>query len=287
MARGVVFDIQRFSTHDGPGIRTTVFLKGCPLDCVWCHNPESKRFEPELLYTPMLCIGCGSCVERCPESAHAMVDGAHVFDRSRCRACLSCVTTCHAQALETTGREMTSGAMLAEVEKDRVFFQESGGGLTMSGGEPTAQIGFTLEVVSRAKAAGLTTCLETCGFGRPVDFLSLVPHVDLFLWDLKDTDEIRHLANTGVPLRPILENLRTVDRAGGVTILRCIMVPGVNVDDDHLRRIGAVRDELANCLGVELLEYHPLGAAKQERLGRPRSRAQRLHRPVFTTSYNP
>ncbi len=267
MASGLVSDIQRFCTHDGPGIRTTVFLKGCPLDCFWCHNPESKSFAPGLLYTAYLCIACGYCVECCPEQAHSLVNEEHHFDRSRCRECLVCAAECYTGALERVGREMTAAQVLAVAEKDRAFYEESGGGLTLSGGEPVAQPEFALEICSLARAAGISVCIETCGFGPSERFLSLVPNVDLFLWDIKDTVEARHLTNTGGAFAPILDNLRAVDRAGGRAILRCVLIPGVNLNQQHLDGVAAVFGLLTNCGGIELLAYHPLGAAKLERLG--------------------
>ena len=267
--KGLVFDIQRFCVHDGPGIRTTVFLKGCPLDCAWCHNPESKASQPELFYTPHLCIGCGRCVDECPCGAQAMIDGRHAFDRSRCNVCLKCVDKCPTRALEAAGREMTVEEVIAEVERDRVFYEQSGGGITISGGEPMAQFEFTRELLGAAKQAGLHTCIETSGVGPAARCVEIVPLVDLFYWDIKDTDPARHLANTGAALEPILANLRAVDEAGGATFLRCIMLAGVNMTRDHLDGIIEVYRSLSNCRGVELLEYHRLGNSKLERLGIP------------------
>ena len=271
MSSALVFDIQRFCTHDGPGIRTTVFLKGCPLDCIWCHNPEAKSFANELFYTPKLCIGCGYCIANCPEKAHKIVENVHIFDRSACRACLACTAGCNAGALEPVAREMSVAEVLGEVEKDRAFYDESGGGLTISGGEPTSRIEFVLELASQAKASGISTTIETCGFGPTERFVSMIPYIDLFLWDIKDTDSARHLANTGAPLDPILHNLREVDRAGGKSILRCLLLQGVNLEQTHLDRIAAIYSDLSNCKGIELLSYHPLGGSKQERLGSKQS----------------
>lgn len=262
---GTIFDIQRFCTHDGPGIRTVVFLKGCPLDCAWCHNPESKHRRRELFHTPRLCIGCGKCVALCPEGAHRMTEERHVFDRAMCRECMTCAEGCYARALEVAGREMTAEDVIAEVEKDRVFYEESGGGMTLSGGEPLYQFEFTRAILQGA--GGLHTCVETCGFGPSRHFLEIVPLVDLLLWDVKDTDEARHEANTGVPLAPILDNLRAVDEAGGVTILRCLLIDGVNLDERHLDRVAGIHRSLRNCRGIELLRYHALGESKHARLG--------------------
>ncbi len=276
MASALVFNIQRFCTHDGPGIRTTVFLKGCPLDCFWCHNPEAKSFAHELFYTPQICIGCGYCVVNCPEGAHKMVDNVHIFTRSACHACLSCTVGCNSRALESVAQEMSAAEVLTEVEKDRAFYEESGGGLTISGGEPTSRIAFVLELASQAQACGISTAIETCGFGQIKNFVSLIPFVNLFLWDIKDTDEERHLANTGAPLEPILRNLKEIDKAGGKTILRCLLLEGINLGEAHLARIAAIFSELSNCRGIELLEYHPLGGSKLERLGLPEQPPLRL-----------
>lgn len=269
MTTGVIFDIQRFCTHDGPGIRTVVFLKGCPLNCAWCHNPESKIMAKQLFYTPTQCIGCGGCALVCPQHAHSMVDGGHIFDRTKCTACLKCVEVCNARALEAAGKDYTVEQALAEVEKDRVFYDESGGGMTISGGEPMLQFEFTSELLRQAKAVGISTAIETSGCGQAERFLDLIPHVDLFLWDVKDTDEQRHQEFTGRPIGPIIENLKSVDAAGGGVLMRCLIVEGVNTTREHLDGIARIYSELHNTEGVELLEYHALGESKRSRLGLP------------------
>lgn len=267
---GLVFDIQRFCTHDGPGIRTTVFFKGCPLDCKWCHNPESKSLHPELFYNPTFCIACGRCADVCAARAHSIDDGCHVFDRSRCQLCMACTDACPALALETTGKGMTVEQVLAEVEKDRVFYEESDGGMTLSGGEPMLQFEFTRDLLAAARSAGLHTCVETSGFGATDEYLEIAPLVDLFLWDIKDTDPDRHRANTGAALDPILHNLSAIDQAGAISILRCIVLNGINLNEQHLDRLIEIRDGLKHCTKIELLPYHSLGDSKHERLGRLR-----------------
>ena len=265
---GLIFDIQRFCIHDGPGIRTTVFLKGCPLACLWCHNPESQTTEKELFYTPALCIGCGGCVAACPHGIHSVVDQAHVMDRSRCTLCFRCVDACPTAALESVGREVTVEDVMAEVERDRVFYEQSDGGMTVSGGEPLAQAGFTNALLDAAHGAGFHTCAETCGLASEEAVLDMARRTDLLLWDLKDTDADRHMRNTGGPLETVLSNLTVVDREGHETLLRCILVEGVNLEVEHLDGIATVWAALSHSRGVELLPYHALGRSKLERLGR-------------------
>lgn len=264
---GTVFDIQRFSIHDGPGIRTNVFFKGCPLRCLWCHNPESYLRARQLQYNPVLCIGCGSCFTRCPAGAHVTVDGGHQILRDRCRSCFACVEECYARALEAVGGEMTSEEVLSEVLKDRPFYEQSGGGMTLSGGEPFAQPAFALDLLRQAKAAGLHTCVETCGFGRSEDFLAAVPLVDLFLFDYKETDPDLHREFTGQASDGILANLRLIDAKGAKIVLRCPLVPGYNLREAHLAGIADLSRSLRGCEAVELMGYHRLGDSKVDRLG--------------------
>ena len=264
---GRIFDIQRFCTHDGPGIRTVVFLKGCPLHCPWCHNPESISPRKQLFYTPDLCIGCGKCVEVCPEGAQQMQDGVHVFNRSNCRLCLQCAEVCCTGALETAGRDVTAEEALAEAARDRVFYEESGGGLTLSGGEPMWQMEFTREILSLARREGINTCVETSGWGAAEDFEQIAPDTDIFLWDVKGTGAGRLKEMTGADLEQALANLRTVDGMGIPSVLRCIMLKGLNSSGQHWERIAGICRSLKHCQRVDVLPFHRLGASKHQRLG--------------------
>lgn len=268
MPSGIVFDLQRASFHDGPGLRTTVFLKGCPLRCAWCHNPESQSLRPQLGYTAEQCISCQSCVDACASGVHRFdAGGRHGVAWDTCRATGACVRTCPSGALQLFGSRQEVDEILAIVLRDRAYYESSGGGLTLSGGEPTVQIDFAEALLREARARGLHTCVETCGFGRREDYARLLGCTDLFLFDFKASDEARHLAYTGAPLAPVLANLRWLAAQGARILLRCPIVPGCNDDLDHFRAIARLRSELP-LEGVELLPYHDSGVAKYGRIGR-------------------
>ena len=261
-----VTEIQRFCMHDGPGIRTTVFLKGCPLSCAWCHNPETQKREREILFYPKKCVACGQCHAVCPRGAHTVTE-EHSFDRSVCLRCGECTVECPTAALEICGREMTVSEILGEVQRDAAFYGENGG-LTLSGGEPFLHGEAAVALLSAAKARGLHTAVETSGYADPAVLMAAVPYVDLFLWDLKDTDGERHRRYTGVTNERILENLRLVDRLGARVRLRAILVKGVNTETAHYRRLAEIAGTLRSSEGVEFIPYHAYAGTKAVFIGK-------------------
>lgn len=261
-----VLKIQRFSTHDGPGIRTTVFLQGCPLHCVWCHNPESQSCSLGFFFQETNCIQCGKCAEVCPKSLHYWENGRHNVDRKHCVQCMKCTIVCPAKALEPISVKMGIDEILCMIEKDRSFYGNTGG-LTLSGGEPLMWQKESIELCMAAKERNIGTAVETCGYFHSDNLPKLVENVDLFLWDLKDTDTNRHKENTGVYNDVILENLMEVDRLGGETVLRCIMLNGGNVNEAHFKEIAKIFSSLRHCRGVEIFSYHHYGESKYAALG--------------------
>ena len=266
--KGLIFDIKRFAIHDGPGIRTAFFLKGCPLRCLWCHNPEGIAPEPEIFYDPQFCIRCGACAKACPAGAHSVSAGDHVYNRELCRGCGACARRCPSQALRRVGREVTAAELIEIALRDRPFYERSGGGITLSGGEPMMQAAFVLEVLSAARAERLHTCMDTSGFAPWPDFARVLDCVDLFLYDVKDTDARRHRDNTGVDPGLILDNLRRLDEAGANLTLRCPVIPGVNDNEEHLRELFRLWKSLRSAPVVEILPHHRMGEAKRERIGK-------------------
>lgn len=262
-----VFNIQRFSVNDGPGIRTAVFFKGCPLNCLWCHNPESKSSAPELSFNPDKCVGCGNCLSLCPGQVHSASDGEHRIDRTKCRLCRACADYC-AGALEVVGRDMTVEEVLKEVLRDLPFYRSSGGGLTVTGGEPMLQVPFLPELLKAAQEKGVSCCVETCGFAPWERFEMTLPYVDLFLYDVKETEPARHRADTGVDNALILDNLRRLDEAGARIVLRCPIIPGFNDREEHFYAISCLANSLNNVERVDVEPYHPLGKSKSLHIGR-------------------
>jgi len=265
---GLIFDVKRYAIHDGPGIRTTVFFKGCPLSCWWCHNPEGQSFEPELMTWPDRCVGCKTCVSVCPNSAVSAVNGSIFTDRSRCKACGVCAEKCPANAREIVGKRISVDELTREVKKDLPFYEESGGGVTVSGGEPLAQPVFLNAFLSACKKEGVHTALDTSGYAETETVLKISENVDLFLYDLKLMDEEKHRLYTGVPNKLILKNLEKLNSLGKRTFVRFPLIPGVNDDEENVYALGEFVSKLRSVEEIDILPYHKLGTEKARRLGK-------------------
>lgn len=264
---GLVFDVQRFSLHDGPGIRTTVFLKGCPLSCRWCHNPEGMRTAPEILVTPDRCIECGACVDACPHGLPSGVGGGWAAEKALCEACGLCADACPTEARRLVGHEVSVERLVEKVMRDRVFYAESGGGVTFSGGEPLRQAEFVLSCLEALKERGIHTAVDTCGLVERDDLLRAAAIADLFLYDIKHADPGTHAEWSGASNGRILENLAALAAVHAEIWVRVPVVPGVNDDTVNLRQTAALAASLPGVRRVSLLPYHELGAEKRERVG--------------------
>jgi pyruvate formate lyase activating enzyme len=268
---GTVWDIRRYSLHDGPGIRTTVFLKGCPLTCSWCCNPESQAPVPEVTWIGERCLNCGACVESCPRDAITLDrSNRRRVDRARCDACGICAEQCQGGAMTLVGRSVNVDDVLREVAQDSIFYSRSGGGLTLSGGEPLSQPGFAAELLRRYKAdfIGWHTTVETCGDAPWEDLALIVPHADLFLFDLKHMDASEHLRLTGAGNERILENLGRLAGSGADVRIRFPLVPGCNDDEQNIVRTARFVKSMLRLDRIDILPYHRLGEPKYRRLGR-------------------
>jgi len=264
----LIFNVMRFAAHDGPGIRTTIFFKGCPLSCWWCHNPESQSFQPERLWFEERCRHCLDCAAACPQGAICEKDGIVTTSDEACTLCGACLDACMAEARQIAGRRYTVHELVAEVERDLVFFDDSAGGVTLSGGEPAAQPAFASAFLTACREHGIPTAIETCGFAKPEPFLRVALLADLVLFDLKLVDSIKHRRYTGAPNHQILANLEDLVARGRPLMVRIPVVPGINDTPsdivDFAAYLGRVRPN-----AVELLPYHKIGESKYRRLGMP------------------
>jgi len=271
-ASGLIFNLQRCSVHDGPGIRTTVFFKGCPLRCTWCHNPEGIDRRPEMMVSADRCLSCRSCREVCPIEERGAAPAGVPWDRALCTGCGLCVEACPADARELAGREYEVGELVDMVERDRVFFDSSGGGVTFSGGEPLAQPEFLTACLSECRNRGLHTTVDTCGLATRETVLEVARLADLVLYDLKHMDPDRHLEHTGAGNHAILDNLRTLSETDVEAWIRVPLIPGFNDDPANIGTTGAFLEALPRRHRVFVLPYHRTAAAKFSRLGETEDR---------------
>ena len=267
MKQPFIFNVQKFCVHDGPGIRTTVFFKGCPLRCAWCHNPESQDFAPELLVNAEKCTSCRQCLPTCPAGAIRATGEGIVTDRASCRACGSCVDECLKGAREIAGHQATITELLAEIEKDRVFYEQSGGGVTLSGGEVLCQPEAARELAQACQIRGIHVAIDTCGHAPYENLARLLDCADLFLYDLKHLDSLRHRKFTGQDNHLILDNLLRLSATGQSIHLRIPLIENFNADDAHIESVARFVRQL-NLSRIDLLPYHNTGSSKYERLSR-------------------
>lgn len=264
--KSLIFDIQRFCVYDGPGIRTTVFFKGCNMHCAWCHNPESFSTAAELLFRGDKCTACGAC-GICPQGAHTFCDGVHSFCKEKCIACGSCAQLCPNTALEISGKEMTADDVMQVIDKDAKYYKSSKGGVTFSGGEATLHFELLMELLKRCKEKGYHTALETNGLIPPARLRHIAPLVDLFLLDCKHTDPEAHATWTGVPLQPVLNTLDALDGLNATVFLRCPIISGVNDTDAHFAAIRGLKAKYDCVKQAEIMAYHDIGKSKWDALG--------------------
>lgn len=263
---GIIFDIKKYSIHDGPGTRTTVHMKGCPLSCWWCHNPESQPMTPAILFRAERCIGCGACVRSCPTKAITAEEGTLKTDPGLCDGCGICADVCPSGARELCGRKYTVSELMTELRKDEIFFRD-GGGVTFSGGEPLMQPKFVIASLKACGREGFHRAIDTCGFVERNVLLEAARETDLFLYDLKHMDPVEHKKYTGVDNRIILENLTALSEAGAKINIRFPFMPGLNSDDENVRAMGEFVSNLKGVTLVSILPYHTVARGKHERWG--------------------
>ena len=266
--RGLIFNIQRFSIHDGPGCRTLVFFKGCPLRCLWCCNPEGQRGSPEIFFHRMKCIRCGTCLEVCPEGAIRELNEVERIDRERCTLCGECTSRCPPHALEMKGEFLSVEQVMDEVKKDWLFYRNSGGGVTLGGGEPAAQANFAQALLKECRKEDIHTAVETCGYANWSNIKKILDYTDLFLYDIKVMDPYDHKEYTGKGNELILQNARRIAEHGVPLIIRVPVIPRYNDSEENIKRIVRFAKGLKSDMDVELLPYHRFGESKYEAMGR-------------------
>ena len=266
--KGIVFNILRYTIDDGPGIRSTVFLKGCPLRCPWCANPESQKKQKEILHRKVSCLRCGRCQAKCPNHAITVGEDGAKIDRSLCVACETCVMFCPNKALQTMGKETTVAEAYRTVMKDREYYESTGGGVTVSGGEPLMQPEYVAALCEKLQSDGIHTCIETTGFADRKSIDMVLPHLDLFYYDLKHMDSGEHERVTGVPNERILENFKYIAASGKEMVVRIPYIPGFNDSDENMEATARFVAGIIPGCEVHLLPYHNYGEGKYESLDR-------------------
>ena len=268
MTKNLIFDIKRYAINDGPGIRMTIFTKGCPLSCVWCHNPESQSPHAQKLYTADKCIGCQSCVDACPENACELTPQGIITDPELCKLCGICADVCPTKATEISGQTISKEEIFAKIEKERIFFDQSGGGVTFSGGEPLQHADYLIELLDECGERGIHRTVDTSGLAKTETLLEVAKRTDHFLYDLKMMDSAKHKKWTGVPNEKILENLQILATMGAKINIRVPLIKGVNADEENIRQTA---EFVANLAGekkvVNLLPYHNIATRKYQKLG--------------------
>ena len=267
MTTGVIFDIKKYAIHDGPGIRTTVFFKGCPLACRWCHNPEGITATTERMYRQERCIGCGECIQICPQKVMTQSPQGVISDLSKCEWCQTCAHNCPSDAVEFVGQKVTVGEVLRQIEKDVAFYDESGGGVTFSGGEPLMQPEFLLELLDACGHLDLHRSVDTTGYADAGLLLAVAEKTDLFLFDLKVMDDARHRQYTGVSNKKILHNLNLLAQKGARVQVRIPIIPGINTDAANINQAGQYVSALPGVEDVSILPFHNSARGKYGRLG--------------------